>query len=155
MVLLDSDTDNSIVIEHDKNRKLTCLKDTPLKIDSGKKTIQYSDEDEYIGTNNDEVIGTDEYSSNKGNKDCKDGEKINISTETDDSDNTNDANNEDDNDNNDDEDDDDGPDEDVMVMSRAARMSIMGVVPKDTDSNESDFIQSDDVSKILLYIYFD
>lgn len=44
------------------------------------------------------------------------------------------------------DDEDDGPDEDLMVMSRATRMSIMGIIPKDNDSDESDFIQSDEVS---------
>ncbi|KAJ0173471.1 hypothetical protein K1T71_010620 [Dendrolimus kikuchii] len=48
----------------------------------------------------------------------------------------------DDNDKQDDESD-DGPNEDLMVMSRATRMSIMGVVPKGNDSDESDFIESD------------
>lgn len=36
-MLLDSDTENSIVIEHDRHKKLICLKDTPLKIDDGNK----------------------------------------------------------------------------------------------------------------------
>lgn len=34
MMLIDSDTDNSIIIEHEKQKKLACLKDTPLKIDN-------------------------------------------------------------------------------------------------------------------------
>lgn len=42
---------------------------------------------------------------------------------------------------------DEGPDEDQMLMSRATRMSIMGVVPKD-DSDDSDFILSDEVSSV-------
>ncbi|XP_028177817.1 transcription termination factor 2 [Ostrinia furnacalis] len=115
MILMDSDTENSIVIEHDKNRKVKCLKDTPLKIDSGKKVA--------IAKSDDNMSGDDESDE--------------ASTE-DDEDNDEDENG-------DDDDDDDGPDEDQMVMSRATRMSIMGVAPKNGDSDdESDFIQSDD-----------
>lgn len=31
---VDSDTDNSIVVENNRHKKLACLKDTPLKIDN-------------------------------------------------------------------------------------------------------------------------
>lgn len=119
---MDSDTENSIVIEHDKNRKLKCLKDTPLKIDGGKKVaIANSDENMSGGDESDEVSESGE------NEDSSDEDS-----------NDNDENG---------DDDDDGPDEDQMVMSRATRMSIMGVIPKNGDSDDdSDFIQSDDVS---------
>ncbi|KAL0819411.1 hypothetical protein ABMA28_007519, partial [Loxostege sticticalis] len=120
MILMDSDTENSIVIEHDKNRKLKCLKDTPLKIDGGKKVaITNSDENMSGGDESDEVSESGE------NEDSSDEDS-----------NDNDENG---------DDDDDGPDEDQMVMSRATRMSIMGVIPKNGDSDDdSDFIQSDD-----------
>ncbi|KAI5642794.1 transcription termination factor 2 [Phthorimaea operculella] len=35
MVLQDSDTENSIIIEHNKNKKMVCLKDTPATEDEG------------------------------------------------------------------------------------------------------------------------
>ncbi|XP_063831636.1 uncharacterized protein LOC135080842 [Ostrinia nubilalis] len=115
MILMDSDTENSIVIEHDKNRKVKCLKDTPLKIDSGKKVA--------IANSDDNMSGDDESDE---------------ASTGDDEDNDEDENG-------DDDDDDDGPDEDQMVMSRATRMSIMGIAPRNGDSDdESDFIQSDD-----------
>lgn len=48
---------------------------------------------------------------------------------------------------------DDGADEDQLVMSRATRMSIMGIVPKDVDSDDSDYIQSDEVSTDTSFIH--
>lgn len=109
---MDSDTENSILIEHDKNKKLVCLKDTPLKLDSGKKVDVQSDEN-MSASDDDDSAGDDEDTGKSG--DDEDAEE------------------------------EEEPDEDQMVMSRATRMSIMGVIPKDNDSDESDFIQSDEV----------
>ncbi|XP_052744208.1 transcription termination factor 2 isoform X1 [Bicyclus anynana] len=41
---------------------------------------------------------------------------------------------------------DDGLEEEQMVMSRATRMSIMGVIPKDNESDDSDYIESDNTN---------
>lgn len=43
--------------------------------------------------------------------------------------------------------------EDEMFVSAATRMSIMGVRPKDMASDESDFIQSDEVLLLFLFMY--
>lgn len=188
---MDSDTENSIIIDHHKHNKLQCLKDTPLKINGNKNGIiddsdavesdqanksdksddEMKDSDHIAGSdqadktdeNSDAVIGTDsddhhtanktestveyevdksvlnrtsnvqavvQYSSAENSKEYDHEEVISGST------------------------DDDGPDEDQMVMSRATRMSIMGVIPKDNshDTDDSDFIQSDDVSYDHLFL---
>ncbi|XP_075982962.1 transcription termination factor lodestar [Anticarsia gemmatalis] len=146
MILLDSDTENSIIIEHDQHKKLQCLKDTPLKISSHKNQII---------TDSDSVVESDE--SNKCDDDGKADEHtsdVNRSDSTIEYD-VDESLNKTSNvaaqgsvDSKVDEvidSDNDGPDEDQMVMSRATRMSIMGVVPRDEhDTDDSDFIQSDD-----------
>ncbi|CAK1583979.1 unnamed protein product [Parnassius mnemosyne] len=201
MILTDSDTENSIIIERDKNRKHACLKDTPAKIksivlatatpdktkmadDSYHNSRDFSDdqveggnvsknssddEEENIpqkadtsncskecGQNsNDEHLdcdkgslkicssdrkksnspeGSGEVSNNKKSKNNQD--EQNLNSEEPKSDATE----------NSEVDESDGLDEDQMVMSRATRMSIMGFVPKESPSDESDFIQSDDNS---------
>lgn len=140
MMLIDSDTENSIIIEHDKHKKLLCTKDTPLKIDSGNK--QKINDQSMIEDNlskNESRIVTDSDDEDVQNESAKiDKTKSLVYDGSDDSDEGTEEEY--------DESEDDGPDEDQMVMSRATRMSIMGVVPKDNDSDESDFIQSDDVS---------
>ncbi|XP_035449226.2 transcription termination factor 2 isoform X1 [Spodoptera frugiperda] len=138
MMLIDSDTENSIIIEHDKHKKLLCTKDTPLKIDSGNK--QKINDQSMIEDNlskNESRIVTDSDDEDVQNESAKvDKTKSLVYDGSDDSDEGTEEEY--------DESEDDGPDEDQMVMSRATRMSIMGVVPKDNDSDESDFIQSDD-----------
>ncbi|XP_073950159.1 LOW QUALITY PROTEIN: transcription termination factor 2-like [Choristoneura fumiferana] len=111
MILLDSDTDNSIIIEKNKNNKMKCMKDTPLKIENGK-----------VGKGNDseESDASDDSGTEGSDEDDEDDE----SDETD-----------------------DAADEDQMAMSRATRMSIMGIIPKQNESDESDFIESDDSLK--------
>ena len=170
-MLIDSDTENSIIIEHDKHTKLKCLKDTPLKIDCGsnQKVLEASmvydnpsesddDDDEGKRNEKDTPMKTDNGTSQKilevstvedNLSESDDDVDKNESTKADrtaplqydGSDDSDEASEE-----VDDEETDEGPDEDQMVMSRATRMSIMGVVPKDHDSDESDFIESDDVS---------
>ncbi|RVE53860.1 hypothetical protein evm_001522 [Chilo suppressalis] len=152
-MIIDSDTDNSILLEHDKNRKVTCLKDTPLKIDGGKRVNQLSDDSNSDESDKESEEGDDLSESGEvatTEEDAK-SDRGSISNKHSKSDEDNDVLNEDEDDGpNEDEDDDpnededDGPDEDQMVMSRATRMSIMGVIPKDNDSDESDFIQSDE-----------
>ncbi|XP_060805200.1 transcription termination factor 2 [Amyelois transitella] len=170
-MILESDTDNSIIIEHDRYRKVTCLKDTPLKIDSN--NTRKVDESSFMGTDdessdNDEVNAvneTKEYDVNENVDETKDDNntKDDVNETKDDNNTTDDVNGteydvdetKDDNDTKDDvndteedinetDDDDDGLEEDRMLMSRATRMSIMGVIPKDDDSDDSDFIQSDE-----------
>lgn len=146
MILIDSDTENSIIIEHDKHKKLLCVKDTPLKIDSGKdnkelETSMVEDNPSEINDSDNDVDQKDESANTDRTVPLKyDG--------TDDSKVATD----------DDEDEsrtiDEGPDEDQMVMSRATRMSIMGLIPKDNESDESDFIQSDDVSMHFSFVIF-
>lgn len=165
MMLLDSDTDNSIIIERDKNRKLACLKDTPAKIKDLRKTvlsiqnmsiqsnssIQSSDEEQDSdecqesddnGENdhhsqnlkNDEKIQTDEDDKNDERVQSNDkSHSAQNDTETDNDENSNRVSTGD-----------EGPDEDQMFMSRATRMSIMGVIPKENESDDSDYIQDDD-----------
>lgn len=159
IMLLESDTDNSIIIEHNRHKKQQCMKDTPIKIadikngviidsdsvdDSDQAAKASSDEKDTKEGDNDEGVNntesTIEYEVDKSElnrmsniqphnssaEDSKvyDHEAAEAASE------------------------DDGPDEDQMVMSRATRMSIMGVIPKDdsNDTDDSDFIQSDDVS---------
>lgn len=172
MILVDSDTENSIIIEHDKHTKLKCVKDTPLKIDCGNSqnvleaslvydNLTESDDDDDGNTNKkDTPLKIDSGNSKNVLKHSK--LVDNTPSETDDGDNMkNESTNadrtvplkyDDSNDSDeaseevDDEETDEGPDEDQMVMSKATRMSIMGMVPKDNESDESDFIESDDVS---------
>ena len=149
---LDSDTENSIIIEHDKHRKIACLKDTPLKIDNLKRNLRdlknmsiqsnesvISSDDDNCEPNNDKLQYSEDDSDNNSEKNDK-----------------NDVNNDEtycDYDENNESDNkristsDDG-DEDQIVMSRATRMSIMGIIPKENESDDSDYIQSDDVSHI-------
>lgn len=280
--MLDSDTDNSIIIENNRNKKLPCLKDTPLKIDSGHKnpdiSMEYGNNDETTSLgdetesdisgeisddedcndkvssdtnsevddnvrdkadavdtadeNNDSINSynnqkpikknnrhrfkfsdsensLDENNAFKSdntsrkslpgtNSDSSDDESENIkifgsvrknrkkiiSSDSSSNDNTPDkrsqkANNSmksisklhevhenvivsdkdikescdlDDDNNKLDDESDDGPDEDLMVMSRATRLSIMGVAPKGIDSDESDFIESDSVRHICILL---
>nr|XP_034834163.1 LOW QUALITY PROTEIN: transcription termination factor 2-like [Maniola hyperantus] len=42
---------------------------------------------------------------------------------------------------------DDGLEEEKMMMSRATRMSIMGIIPKENDSDDSDYIESDETAQ--------
>ncbi|CAH2094818.1 unnamed protein product [Euphydryas editha] len=168
MMLLDSDTDNSIVIEHDKNRKLACLKDTPAKIKDLKKAV-FDIQNMSIQSNN-SINSSDEEQDSDKSKDSDDNEgndeKSEILKENDEkvvddqSDEENKRQSYDKsrsvrNDDITDSDDntnrvstgDEGPDEDQMFMSRATRMSIMGVIPKENDSDDSDYIQDDDDTK--------
>ncbi|XP_059048235.1 transcription termination factor 2 [Achroia grisella] len=140
MVLMDSDTENSIIIEHNRNKKLTCLKDTPLKIESGKTIVSHdisyndidnsTENDDYENENRKVTTVDDQCDINKKDKSQDDDDDIS----------------DDDIDDGNVQTDDDGPDEDQMVMSRVTRMSIMGVIPKDNDhdSDYSDFILSDE-----------
>lgn len=163
---LDSDTENSIIIEHDKNRKLACLKDTPLKIDNLKRnlkdiknmsiqsneSIQSSDEDN-ADQNNDKLAYSEEDSDCTSDKNDKTDEiKQHGSDENVQNSENNDETYCDDEESSESDKEkkristsDDG-DEDQIVMSRATRMSIMGIIPKENDSDDSDYIQSDDVS---------
>ncbi|PZC72047.1 hypothetical protein B5X24_HaOG211972 [Helicoverpa armigera] len=165
MVLIDSDTENSIIIEHDKHKKLLCMKDTPLKIDSGNnwnvkdcsmvdepetdKSVSGTDSDDDEAKTDDSVRedSDDEKAKSDTSAQADTDEKSKADTnvkanktgslrydDTDDSEAVEDG----------DDTEEYGIDEDAMVMSRATRMSIMGVIPKDNDSDESDFIQSDD-----------
>lgn len=167
MVLIDSDTENSIIIEHDKHKKLLCMKDTPLKIDTGNnrniKDCSMVDEpeaDKSVGgtdSDDDEAKTDDSVREDSDDEKAKSGTSAQADTDdektkadasvradrtgslrydaTDDSEAVEDG----------DDTEEYGIDEDAMVMSRATRMSIMGVIPKDdNDSDESDFIQSDD-----------
>ncbi|XP_049878095.1 transcription termination factor 2 isoform X2 [Pectinophora gossypiella] len=190
MMLLDSDTENSIIIEHDKHKKMTCLKDTPLKIDGGKTDIckklhnvSIMDQSEDSDASDDEKAKSDDAKDDSGDEGQSDDDKDNTDDESSQSEEevnhsrdlqdnksketkttdvavqSNDpkVQSEEEKEQSDDDvetddagdqtDDDDGPDEDQMVMSRATRMSIMGVIPKgDDDSDDSDFIQSDEKS---------
>ncbi|OWR45314.1 Transcription termination factor 2 [Danaus plexippus plexippus] len=188
--LIDSDTENSIIVEHDNNRKLKCVKDTPAKIDKNdlrksildikNMSIQSNDsvrtddgdgtDDEQIsgdektegrdGTDQDEGSHSDSVHSNDDqniehsrqrvsdsghsddNTDLQDTEtRRDISSRGDDLDES------DGNDKNEGYSSDDGPDEDQLVMSRATRMSIMGILPKENDSDDSDYLQSDDTNQ--------
>lgn len=219
-ILFDSDLDNSLVIEHNRTRKIVCRKETPLKISKGNTldtkadnsttsddeanmSINNTDSDEdadsdatdnYDATENtslsrrsnnfravteEERVSTDEHlldvtedKTIKATDDLvnrnkiierdessdeepllsvkrKDGKARNVLIDSDDESalrsikkvNSRRVITSDDS-----ADDDDGPDEDEMVMSRATRMSIMGMIPKVNDSDESDFIESDEVS---------
>lgn len=195
MFLIESDTDNSIIIEHNKNCKVKCLKETPAKIGSSKNitdihnmSIQDDESDSNhnsdgemsventkhsVKNKNDSNIQSDEELSNNTDHDTKSENETDNKEDVDsdknkhtknDSDrntatkgstgsiqdsnvssNIYDTNNRDSN-GKEIEETDEEQDEDIMVMSRATRMSIMGVIPKENESDESDFIQSEDVS---------
>lgn len=171
MILIDSDTDNSIVIEHNKNTKHACIMDTPAKIGGKALTLNESvcdkseiaDDDNQNNDNHSEnEIDSDkeeELNHSKADEETKhDDERTEISDDKlamsdrkdcsaigESSDETGRSSAEARSDRNS-EDNCDGFDEDQMVMSRATRMSIMGYAPKETPSDDSDFIQSDDVS---------
>lgn len=151
MILIDSDTENSIIIEHDKHKKLQCMKDTPLKIDSGKdhKLLESSmaEDNNYSIISND----SDDDDNDHENKDESVNTDRTVPLKYDGSDDSGDTTEE----GEEEASDDDGPDEDQMVMSRATRMSIMGVIPKDNESDESDFIQSEDVSITSFLAYLE
>ncbi|XP_022127021.2 transcription termination factor 2 isoform X1 [Pieris rapae] len=202
---LDSDTDNSIIIEHNKSKKVACLKSTPAKI-IGKKVLQkinmsydriqsdvecdddqskldrtddddksdkenapYNsnrqstikddyDEKSYeasiVYENEDTQNNTRDYRSiNTANKEVSlrndknstnnilhnidsDTEEYEIETSETNKNNYSEGDKTDDNDNDDDHNDDE------LFMSRATRMSIIGFVPKDNESDYSDYIES-------------
>ncbi|CAH2044664.1 unnamed protein product, partial [Iphiclides podalirius] len=172
MILIDSDTENSIVIEHNRNTKHPCHMDTPAKITGKDLVLDKGERDKSVvsdgGANSSEVASdSDEEESNDSKTDAIDDndsgeeideEKTNISSVK-----STVSHKEEDGvvgDSENDESSDEGRssaakssedncdefDEDQMVMSRATRMSIMGFVPKETPSDDSDFIQSDDNS---------
>ncbi|XP_045453237.1 transcription termination factor 2 [Melitaea cinxia] len=160
MMLLDSDTDNSIIIERDKNRKLACLKDTPAKIKDLKNTV-VNIQNMSIQSNSsiqsiDEEQDSDECEESDDNseKSLENCEKVQADEDdkNDDKVQSNDKSHSVKNDAETDSDEtsnrvstgDEGPDEDQMFMSRATRMSIMGVLPKENESDDSDYIQDDD-----------
>ncbi|KAG6441975.1 hypothetical protein O3G_MSEX002154 [Manduca sexta] len=246
-MLFDSDLDNSIVIEHNKNKKMSCLKNTPLKNDTSNQPVSdnydmLSNDDDLMSNDNDDGntdgitddkdgdssddqplsnLKKDKDLNNYNTKELDDSDNHEVSVTSkadddmkystdsdadsnvskddhDDDSNVSKADHDDDNhsdnrDKNDDHydsndvdsdgdevpsddeyasnrkaiidsddevrgksakkpkgrkvihsDDSDGIDEDQMVMSRATRMSIMGYIPKGNDSDESDFIQSDE-----------
>lgn len=135
---IDSDTEDSIIIEHDKHKKLLCMKDTPLKIVTGKEQNTGENSAESSKTSNKNVMRFSD-SDDDQNDESNDADKTTpLQYDGSDSGGESDANSTDD----------EGPDEDQMVMSRATRMSIMGIIPKDNESDDSDYIQSDDVSSL-------
>ncbi|CAK1547468.1 unnamed protein product [Leptosia nina] len=168
---LDSDTDNSIVIEHNKQKKVFCLKSTPARIESkrflkDKHNMSYDSNNSEQGgdeTNVDspnstiDLITNDIYDSDedKENRDsisknfdnCKDSdnkEEKKESSHSKDSNDDSDVTEEYDVDDQTKEHTDDENNDDQMFVSRATRMSIMGVVPKDNESDDSDYIESED-----------
>ncbi|XP_026743241.1 transcription termination factor 2 isoform X2 [Trichoplusia ni] len=131
---IDSDTEDSIIIEHDKHKKLLCMKDTPLKIVTAKEQNTGENSAESSKTSNKNVMRFSD-SDDDQNDESNDADKTTpLQYDGSDSGGESDANSTDD----------EGPDEDQMVMSRATRMSIMGIIPKDNESDDSDYIQSDD-----------
>lgn len=132
MILTDSENDNSIVIEKENTKKIQCLKDTPLKIDCSDNFTKKS-----LGPNT-SVTSDDVANSNDGET-ASSSEDSEAATNSDDEANY--------------------PNEDEMVMSKATRMSIMGVRPKDlVGSDESDFILSSDEVSIFAnqkHLFFD
>ncbi|XP_061722002.1 transcription termination factor 2 [Cydia pomonella] len=173
-MVLDSDSDNSIIIEKAVKSKVRCQKETPLKIDGGKDG-KVNDSDESCDETMDDGDDTFKIDQGKGDDEESDyEEEIDNGNDTNDSevesdsshnDKTMDEQGKDDKDDTSAESDDDaevgektaddhdeegydeGPNEDLMVMSRATRMSIMGIIPKQNESDESDFIESDESVK--------
>ncbi|KAG7297638.1 hypothetical protein JYU34_018350 [Plutella xylostella] len=175
MILTDSETDNSIIIENDKHTKQMCLKDTPAKIDPGphgkenlnpvdisnmslddSKVTNDADDSKVTNDSDNESVASDDSKA----KDDESSAEAEIDDDDDDGPNdeskakvyesSGEADEDDDDDDgpDEDDDDDDGPDEDEMVMSRATRMSIMGVAPREgSDDSDSDFIVSDESNR--------
>uniref|UniRef100_A0A2A4JUH4 Transcription termination factor 2 n=1 Tax=Heliothis virescens TaxID=7102 RepID=A0A2A4JUH4_HELVI len=137
MVLIDSDTENSIIIEHDRHKKLLCMKDTPLKIDSGNNR-NVNDRSILDEPEADKSVNEMDSDDDKAKPDASARADRTGSLRYDGTDDSEEAIEDGD------ETEEYGVDEDEMVMSRATRMSIMGIIPKDNESDESDFIQSDD-----------
>lgn len=168
IMIVDSDTDNSIVIEQNKNKKLPCMQQTPLKLNREVLANAISDDDD--NTDVSQLNDTNEKKGGGGEsdeeKDCLkvDNNKPlgdNIDKEISFKKRTQTSNSNDDDgdegitkdsvstgeDKSEIESDDN---DDHLMVSRATRMSIMGFVPKETASDESDYIQSDDVSIVIL-----
>lgn len=55
MMLIDSDADNSIIIEHNRQKKHACLKETPLKINSNNVEARKSLQNDSITDQSDET----------------------------------------------------------------------------------------------------
>ncbi|XP_063367686.1 transcription termination factor 2 [Cydia amplana] len=176
-MVVDSDSDNSIILDKAEKSKMKCLKDTPLKIDGGKGKINDSEEsgDDTIEDSETFMIDQGKGDGDESDYDARDVKKIdndkasdyNFTDDNDESDSSHDedmeqgddkddgSESDDDGakvgeeraDHNGEDDDDEGPNEDLMVMSRATRMSIMGIIPKDDESDESDFIETDESVK--------
>ncbi|XP_048486214.1 transcription termination factor 2 isoform X2 [Plutella xylostella] len=176
MILTDSETDNSIIIENDKHTKQMCLKDTPAKIDPGpygkenlnpvdmsnmslddSKVTNDADDSKVTNDSDNESVASedskakDDESSAEAeidDDDDDDGPNDESKAKVDESSGEADEDDDDDDGPDEDDDDDDGPDEDEMVMSRATRMSIMGVAPREgSDDSDSDFIVSDESNR--------
>ncbi|XP_041969731.1 transcription termination factor 2 isoform X2 [Aricia agestis] len=166
IMLIESDTDNSILIEHNKNRKLKCLQDTPIKIDSGTNMLKdiknMSIESDLSQSTDEEISYIQSDNTNDGDNDShvdknKKQEKDKIGNVTKDkvenpevtekhevtddecTDNVNRSSDE----NHIDVTDEEHDEEEEMVMCRATRMSIMGIIPKENESDDSDYIQSE------------
>ncbi|CAH0594530.1 unnamed protein product [Chrysodeixis includens] len=131
---IDSDTENSIIIEHDKHKKLLCTKDTPQKIDKGKDSPGEKSMKSRTPSYKKAIESSDSIDEDENDASVTADRTTPLQYDGSDSDEASAANSMDD----------EGPDEDQMVMSRATRMSIMGIMPKDNESDDSDYIQSDE-----------
>lgn len=208
---LDSDTDNSIVIEHNRHKKVACLKNTPAKMIGKKflKTMDMSNDSiQSIESDDDQsVLDDNENKPNNLNglstlsiqnikysdKSCEHSMVYESDVTLNDNINQNNVNEVDtkvsirkdsdlgkerrhSNDSDTEEyeidhgegieksdkhksegdkssDNDDENNEDAIFMSRATRMSIVGFVPKDNESDDSDYIESGNVSLSTFYNY--
>ncbi|KPI92079.1 Transcription termination factor 2 [Papilio xuthus] len=156
IMIVDSDTDNSIVIEQNKNKKLACLQQTPLKVKSNVLANAITDNCDNIDVSHLNDTNEKDIESSDEEKDCQKVHNDKSTDEVNDKEETNDEDDGIDKEITKDSDNSMGEDksgevesdeyDDHMVMSRATRMSIMGFVPKETASDESDYIQSDDNS---------
>ncbi|XP_039757763.1 transcription termination factor 2 [Pararge aegeria] len=151
--VIESDSSNHEV--NDKsNKRRNKKKLFKISDDSDTSLNKVSDSNEYDYKNNDKSCSNEqsdqsdatEYLINEGNSIAHNDEEPcrnegNDSLNERKSDNTNCSENKSVNTS------DDGLEEEQMVMSRATRMSIMGVIPKDNESDDSDYIESDNTTQ--------
>lgn len=134
----DSENDDDLENDDDKSDSETNISS---EVNKTNETIESTDDDKPF--NSKEKCTTRVIKHEFANRDTK---MTDVNNDDDDFESNDEKSDDDDGANEGDSDNDDGPDEDLMVMSRATRMSIMGVIPKDDESDDSDYIQSDEVT---------
>ncbi|CAG4957055.1 unnamed protein product [Colias eurytheme] len=138
---IDNDSDATVDYDNDDHANNKSSDNAENKHESGRKSSVNADTDGTVDDDNAKNNSKNEADDNTKHKDVR---KISINSKDNDTDGTEDydySKGDESKDKSNKSEDDENDDQ--MFMSRATRMSIMGIVPKDNESDDSDYIQSD------------